>query len=80
MGVILFLFAGAFLARTNPTVLSFLALPLLLGLLNAGGAIVEMFYFWFSKTYGIHFLETDKRFGTDYGRKEAVVEEEDENL
>ncbi len=80
LGIILFLFTGSFFSSLNPTILSFLVLPLLLGFLNAGNAIVEMFYFWFSKTYGIKFLETDKRFGSDYGRNEIVVDEEIDDL
>ncbi len=80
LGIILFLFVGSFFSNLNPTILSFLVLPLLLGFLNAGNAIVEMFYFWFSKTYGIKFLETDKRFGSDYGRTEVIVDDELDNL
>lgn len=80
LGLIMFLFAGSFLATFNPTVLSLLTLPLLLGFLNAGSGIVEMFYFWFSQTYGIKFLETDKRFGSDYGRAEKIIDEEEDDL
>ncbi len=77
LGLVFLLFAGSLLVEVNPTVLSFLALPMLLGFLNAGNAIVEIFYFWFKKVYGISFLETDKRFGSDYGRKEYYDDLED---
>lgn len=77
LGLVFLLFTGSRLVSINPTVLSFLALPMLLGFLNAGNAIVEMFYFWFRKVYGINFLETDKRFGSDYGRTEYDDELED---
>ncbi len=80
LGIIIFLFIGSFFSSLNPTILSFLVLPLLLGSLNIGNAIIEMFYFWFSKTYGIKFLETDKRFGSDYGEEEIIPDEELEEL
>lgn len=74
VGLSLFVITANFMAGGSPTVLSFLTLPLLLGFLNAGNGIVEMFYFWFNKTYGVYFLETDKRFGTDYGDDSIVKE------
>ncbi len=80
LGLGLFVFWSSFLADKSPIMLTLLAFPLLLGFLNGSNAAVEMFYFWISEIYGVKFLETNKRFGSDYGRTEIVSEEMEDDL
>jgi len=76
-GMVLFFLSFNMFGGNNPTVLAFVALPLLLGTMSLGQGLFQLLYFWFADTYGNDFLDIDKRFGSDYGREE-VVEENDE--
>lgn len=76
-GLVLFFLSFNLFGENNPTILVFVALPLLLGSMSLGQGLFQLLYFWFADTYGNDFLDIDKRFGSDYGREE-VVEENDE--
>jgi len=81
LGLSMFLCLINIIGFGNPTVLTFITLPLLLGLIGAGSAIAQMFYMWIQKLYDNDFLATDKRFGEDYGKKEDLsIEEEFDEL
>lgn len=76
-GLILFFFCFIVFGNNSPTVMAFVALPLLLGMMAFGKGLTQLIYFWFTDTYGNDFLEVDKRFGSDYGRDEVVTEKDD---
>ncbi|MCF7847021.1 MAG: hypothetical protein K9M51_03235 [Candidatus Gracilibacteria bacterium] len=73
LGLVLFSIAAILLSR-NTALLAFLSLPLLIGLLSAGNAIVRSVYGWMYQTYGTDLLNSDARFGEDYGTSEASEE------
>lgn len=80
LGLILFLLFEILLAGNTTIILSFSILPLLLASLGAGNGIVEMFYYWLQKAYGMDFLDVDRRFGNDYGKKEKIIDDDFEDL
>lgn len=80
LGLIIFLFLEILLSNNTTLLLSFLILPLLLASLGVGNGIVEMFYTWLQKTYGIDFLDSDRRFGSDYGKKEKIIDDDYNDL
>lgn len=76
-GMVIFFMTFNLFGGSNPTILAFVSLPLLLGSMSLGQGLFQLLYFWFADTYGNDFVDIDKRFGSDYGREE-VVEENDE--
>ncbi len=74
LGIALFLMCLNFIGGGNPTILTFLTLPILMSMVAGGSGIVQMFYSWLQENYNNDFLHTDKRFGTDYGREENIDE------
>lgn len=54
----------------NPTVLLFVAMPLLWFLLGFMTSAVNMFYEWVFRAYGTDFLRASIAYGTDYGVEE----------
>lgn len=80
VGLTIFFFFGIMFSSGKTIVLSFIVLPLLLSSLAAGNGIAEMFYLWAEKTYGNDFLDTDKRFGEDYGRTDESADPTYEDL
>ena len=77
LGMVLFCLGFNVFGNNNPTIMALVALPLLLGLLSFGQGISQLLYFWFVETYGNDFLDIEKRYGADYGRKEVVEETDD---
>ncbi len=73
LGISIFLFFGTMFLKNNTTIFVFLILPLILGCLGAGNAIMEIFYQWLYQNYGIDFLSTKTRFDVDYSDKEDIV-------
>ncbi len=73
----MFFICFSFFGNNNPTVMAFVALPLLLGNISFGQGITHLIYFWFADTYGNDFLDIEKRFGADYGRAEVVEDKDD---
>ncbi|MBT3349106.1 hypothetical protein HN954_02455 [bacterium] len=69
IGLILFALAGLLLS-VNTAMLAFLALPMLLGFFAAGNGIAQSIYAWIYTTYGSDLLNSDTRFGEDYGKEE----------
>ena len=67
-GLAIFAAAMNVLGSSSPTILTLTALPFLLGSIGAGSAMAQMFYHWTQKTYGTDVLDSDKRFGEDYGQ------------
>ncbi|MCK5461265.1 hypothetical protein KAI58_04745 [Candidatus Gracilibacteria bacterium] len=80
IGLILFFFFGIIFSNGKTIILSFIVLPLILSSLATGNGIAEMFYLWAEKTYGNDFLDSKKRFGKDYGRKDKTIDPSYENL
>ncbi len=81
LGLAMFLIIINLIGMENPTILSFISLPLLLGMIGAGSAIAQMFYMWIENIYDNDFLDMDKRFGSDYGKEENLdLDEEYEEL
>jgi hypothetical protein len=76
-GLVLFFICFSIFGNNNPTIMAFVALPLLLGAMSFGQGITQLIYFWFADTYGNDFLDIEKRFGTDYGRAEVVEDKDD---
>jgi len=78
-GMALCVFMMNIIGNINETILSLTALPMLLGSIGAGSAIAQMFYCWTQKTYGSDILDSQKRFGDDYGQDVdySQVSEED---
>ncbi len=74
-GLALFFIVMNMIGFGNPTIVTFLALPLLLGNIGAGSGISQMFYYWLQETYHNDFLDSEKRFGGDYGEKEEIEED-----
>lgn len=74
VGLVFFFLSFNLFSANNPTLLAFVALPLLLGLTSLGGGLTQLVYFWFADTYGNDFLDTEKRFGADYGQAEIPEE------
>ncbi|MCF7905810.1 hypothetical protein K9L63_01310 [Candidatus Gracilibacteria bacterium] len=71
LGILLFFFLGGILVgQSNGTLVLILSLPLLLGMIALGNRAVEVFYSWMYENYGRDFLNTDTKFGSDYGEKE----------
>jgi len=68
-GLVLFFFFGSILLKDAPTAFVFIVLPLIGVCLGAGSGIAEVFYNWFYRTYGIDFLNTEMRFGSEYSEK-----------
>lgn len=60
----------------NATILLFIALPLIWGMLGFFHAAVTMFYYWIFTTWGTDYLATETQFGTDYGIPDQSEEEE----
>ncbi|PID70504.1 hypothetical protein CSB37_02340 [bacterium DOLZORAL124_38_8] len=50
----------------NTSVLAFLALPFIYGLLNLFREMVESIYIWFYQTYGVDILNIETRYGQDF--------------
>jgi len=73
-GLVLFFIAINLFSLSNPTVLAFILLPLLLGMMTLGSGLTQLVYFWFADAYNNDFLDREKRFGSDYGRQEEVIE------
>lgn len=72
MGIVLFLLIGSFLVKGNTSLLAFLSLPLLMGLVLAGNGIVRAIYAWMYQTYGMDVLNIQTRFGDDYSDKKST--------
>lgn len=80
-GLAIFAVAMNIIGSSSPTILTLTALPFLLGCIGAGSAIAQMFYGWVQKTYGTDMLDSDKRFGEDYGQdRELSTMSNDENI
>ena len=67
MGLILFTIV-AILFFSNKTIFAFFVLPLLFGFLAMGNALAQSIYEWYYRTYGNDFLNSETRFGDDYGK------------
>lgn len=67
VGLVLFTMV-AILFFSNKTIFAFFLMPLLFGFLAMGNAIAQSVYEWFYKTYGNDFLNSETRFGDDYGQ------------
>ena len=70
-GLSIFIFFCTLLAGGTATIISFIAMPLLLGSLGFGGGAAAVFYSWIEDSYGNDFLNTEKRFGNDYQNAES---------
>lgn len=79
VGLVLFFLCFNIFGNNNPTIMAFVALPLLLGMTAFGSGLTQLIYFWFADTYGNDFLDIEKRFGADYGREEMIEEKDDFN-
>ena len=77
VGLIFFFLSFIIFGNNSPTIMAFVALPLLLGMMALGKGLTQLIYFWFADAYGNDFLDIEKRFGTDYGREEVVEEKDD---
>ncbi len=66
LGLILFTIV-AVLFFSNKTIFAFFVLPLLFGFLSMGNALAQAAYEWFYHAYGNDFLNSENRFGDDYG-------------
>lgn len=77
LGLALFFLIINMVGSTNPTIVSLITFPVLLGGVGMGIGIADMLYEWIVKSYGSDFLDTNKRFGGDYGRKETIEAEVD---
>lgn len=75
VGLSFFLMSLNLFNPENPTIMAFVALPLLLAFMALGTGITQLVYFWFTDAYGNDFLDSDKRFGSDYGEKSQSVTE-----
>ena len=60
----------------NPTILLFIALPVVWGSIALLQGLVGMIYGWIANTYDKDFLSTQEIYGNDYGKE---VEESEEN-
>ncbi len=76
-GLVLFFVSFNIFGNNSPTIMAFVALPLLLGMMSLGQGLTQLLYFWFAETYANDFLDLDKQYGSDYGRDEVVVEKDD---
>lgn len=61
----------------NPTILLFIALPIIWGFIGFFQAVVAMFYYWVFQTWGKDYLATETAIGTDYGIPDTSEEEEE---
>lgn len=77
-GLVLFFVSISAFSLENPTILAFVSLPLLLGMMSLGNGLTHLIYFWFADAYGNDILDSEKRFGNDYGRKEEPAEVKDD--
>lgn len=59
----------------SPTILMFVALPIIWGAIGFFQSAFAMFYYWYYTTWGIDFLATANQIGQDYG-----IEEEQEEV
>lgn len=62
----------------NATILMFIALPMIWGLIGFSHAAVTMFYYWIFTTWGTDYLATETQLGTDYGVPDQTEEEAEE--
>jgi len=62
----------------NATILLFIALPMIWGLIGFFQAAVSIFYYWVFQTWGTDYLATATEMGTDYGIQDETEEEEEE--
>lgn len=62
----------------STTILLFVALPLIWGLIGFFQGAVAMFYYWLYQNYGVDFLATSTSYGQDYGIPDETEEEEEE--
>jgi hypothetical protein len=76
-GLILFFLSFILFGNNSPTIMAFVVLPLLLGMMSLGKGITQLIYFWFADTYGNDFLDIEKRYGADYGREEVIEDTDD---
>lgn len=74
VGFVLFAITG------NATILMFIALPMIWGLLGFSHAAVTMFYYWVFTTWGTDYLATETQLGTDYGIPDESEEEAEEEI
>ena len=79
-GVSLFAILMNLVGSSSPTVLSLMALPLLLGCIGAGSGFSQMFYFWIQTNYSTDVLDSEKRFGDDYGQDVEHGQLNDEDI
>lgn len=68
-GLLLFLWVAALMLKSNPSMLAFLSLPLLMGFILSGNRIAQATYAWMYQSYGVDMLNIDTRFGADYIEK-----------
>ncbi len=80
VGLALFGIVANFIASLNPTTLTLTALPLLLGFIGSGSAIAQMFYSWTQRAFGTDVLDSDKRFGDDYGQDVDYSQVDDSDI
>ena len=74
LGIIIFTAFSGLLFGGSPTILVFLALPILHASTSFANALAEVFYRWVYRTYGTDFLNISTRFGADYGQKDSEVD------
>jgi len=67
VGLILFVIVSI-LFFSNKTIFAFFFLPFLFGFLAMGNALAQSIYEWYYRTYGNDFLNSETRFGDDYGQ------------
>ncbi len=77
LGLAIFFLMMNLIGSSNPTIMSLVALPALLGSIGMGSGIASMFYEWTVASYGSEFLDPEKRYGADYGKAEKVDEDDD---
>jgi hypothetical protein len=75
IGLLGFYFCFSLFLGGNPTVLSFLTLPLVFACMGAGNGGAEVFYNWLYRTYGFDFLNIETQFGEDYADSELPGED-----
>ena len=76
-GLSVFFLMVNLIGSSNPTVMSLITFPVLLASLGFGSGVSQMFYEWLVQSYGVDFLSSEKRYGTDYGRAQKVEEDDD---
>ena len=73
--LVIFCFTLSFIADRNMAVIVVLSFPILLAATGFGTATSEMFYQWVEKIYGVDFLHSERKYGTDYEDEETSYQD-----